>query len=425
MLTTAPYLRTRRPSPTTAEFIVSTQPPLTLPLRLALFSFHLARLVLGLAVALVLYSTWMTTETTTATTAVNTISASSSSPYYHYHYYSSGPPTASTTTTTTTTTTTNNPTSPPFELELAGPGGSIPSSSLDETTTQYQHQNHHQDQHHHLYSNPSSSSLSLTLYLLLLRLADPSLWHQALHRIQHTTAAGRLALRLGAAFPFYVTVPACLSALWFLLVLARRAPHAEEERLLVLRGLGIQTSSGGFSSSSSSSSSSPSRYGGGGGGGSFARLFLSLFSFGGGGSGSGTMTRTGGGRGGGGGGGRGGHTRFIPTEKIRDLLINEAFRGFEVRSYLVVVVEGEEDVVVVFPKLLPRPAIVEAVWRGARECLFEEKGKGKKVKGVVAAGGGGGRPRSRSRSRNRSRRWREGEVVVGRELGGEEGLLME
>ena len=71
-------------------------------------------------------------------------------------------------------------------------------------------------------------------------------------------------------------------------------------------------------------------------------------------------------------------TRFIPTEKIQDILVNEAFRGFEVRYYLVVVVEGEEDVVVVFPRLLPKRVIVESVWRGVRKCLFEPpEGTGK------------------------------------------------
>lgn len=64
-------------------------------------------------------------------------------------------------------------------------------------------------------------------------------------------------------------------------------------------------------------------------------------------------------------------TRFIPTEKIQDIFVNEAFIGFEVRYYLVVVVEGEEDVVIVFPGLLPKRRIVETVWRGARECLYE------------------------------------------------------
>ena len=42
-------------------------------------------------------------------------------------------------------------------------------------------------------------------------------------------------------------------------------------------------------------------------------------------------------------------TRFIPTSSIQDIFIHEAFKGFEVRYYLSIVVEGEEDVVVVFP----------------------------------------------------------------------------
>lgn len=66
----------------------------------------------------------------------------------------------------------------------------------------------------------------------------------------------------------------------------------------------------------------------------------------------------------------GASTQFIPTQKIQDLLINEAFRGFEVRYYLVVVVEGEKEVVVVFPKTLPRRRVVEEVWRGGRQCLY-------------------------------------------------------
>lgn len=42
-------------------------------------------------------------------------------------------------------------------------------------------------------------------------------------------------------------------------------------------------------------------------------------------------------------------TRFIPTTQIQDIVIHEAFRGFEVRFYLAVIVEGEPDVLVVFP----------------------------------------------------------------------------
>jgi phosphatidylinositol glycan class H protein len=63
-------------------------------------------------------------------------------------------------------------------------------------------------------------------------------------------------------------------------------------------------------------------------------------------------------------------TRFIPTTSIQDIFIHEAFKGFEVRFYLAVVVKGEEDVVVVFPTLLPRRDILEVVWRGARACLY-------------------------------------------------------
>jgi phosphatidylinositol glycan class H protein len=47
--------------------------------------------------------------------------------------------------------------------------------------------------------------------------------------------------------------------------------------------------------------------------------------------------------------GMGRKTRFIPTEKIRDILVNEGFWGMEVRFYLAVVVEGEAGLVVIFP----------------------------------------------------------------------------
>lgn len=68
--------------------------------------------------------------------------------------------------------------------------------------------------------------------------------------------------------------------------------------------------------------------------------------------------------------------RFIPTTQIQDVLIHEAFRGFEVRFYLAIVVQGEEDVVVVFPGLLPRRELLEEVWRGTRACLWEGGGGG-------------------------------------------------
>lgn len=51
--------------------------------------------------------------------------------------------------------------------------------------------------------------------------------------------------------------------------------------------------------------------------------------------------------------------------------MNEVFVGFGVRYVLVAVVEGEEDMVVVFPRLGKRKDVVLRVWRGVRGCLFE------------------------------------------------------
>jgi len=67
-------------------------------------------------------------------------------------------------------------------------------------------------------------------------------------------------------------------------------------------------------------------------------------------------------------------------------VIHEAFKGFEVRFFLAIIVTGATEVVVVFPvsrldvnvslilmaeqKLLPRRADLEVVWRGSRRCLY-------------------------------------------------------
>ena len=80
-----------------------------------------------------------------------------------------------------------------------------------------------------------------------------------------------------------------------------------EESLLVLRGLGIQTTSS-------------------------ASTYLSTASI-----------------------------RFIPTTAIQDIFIHEAFKGFEVRFYLAIVVEGEEDLVVVFPVERPFPTMYRLI----------------------------------------------------------------
>lgn len=235
MLTTAPYLRTRRPSPTTAEFIVSTLPPMTVPLRIALCAVYLLRLVLALGVLLLLYSAW--TQSPYSTTA-------------------------------------------PLDVDI---------------------------QAHPL--------LSIAFV------------HQTLRSFLRTRIGALFSL-VASSLPPWVLLPFSLGALY---VLSQRI--GVEERFLVLRGLGIQTSSSG------------------------ATLFSSV------------------------------RTRFIPTDKVQDVLVNEAFRGFGVRHYLIVLVKGEDRLVVVFPKLLPRLDTVVDVWQGARECLWEDGGKEKNTqagwKGLV------------------------------------------
>ncbi|KAK1998346.1 GPI-GlcNAc transferase complex [Colletotrichum falcatum] len=227
MLTTAPRLHVRRPSPTTAEFTVTTRPPQTLTVRLLSSLLLALRVLVFLSSILFLHAAW------------------SQSPYAA-PYFSPSP--------------------------ARTPDGAFYSTG-------------------------------------------GAFW-RALHLV-HASAPGRLAHRVAAspAVPLAALVPGCLIAAYATL----RRQHTTES-LLVLRGLGIQTSSTSGS-------------------------YLSAAA-----------------------------TRFIPTEKIQDVLVNEAFRGFEVRYYLVVVVEGEEDLIVVFPRLLPRKKIVETVWRGVRGCLWEADG---------------------------------------------------
>ncbi|KAI1083706.1 hypothetical protein F5B20DRAFT_347209 [Whalleya microplaca] len=261
MLTTAPYLRVRRPSPTTAEFIVSTLPPLTLPLRLALYTVNFLRLVFGFGLLLLLYSAW--TQSPYAATP-----PSLQPPHSHPQ---------------------------PSILELASPASaSLSPTDLDLSVAAAAVA---------APSSPFPPSLLSTAFL-----------HHLARALLTSTAAGRLCARASQSAPSWLLIPGALAALYTLTLRIHT-----EERLLVLRGLGIQTSSS-----------------------------------------KGSVL-----------GGRA-VTRFIPTEKIQDVLINEAFRGFEVRHCLVVVVDDEEDVVVVFPRLLPRPRIVEKVWRGIRECAREQ-----------------------------------------------------
>ncbi|KAH6621075.1 GPI-GlcNAc transferase complex, PIG-H component-domain-containing protein [Chaetomium sp. MPI-SDFR-AT-0129] len=268
MLTTAPHLYIRRPSPTTAEFTVTTCPPLTLPLRLLFLLIRLARLLLAAAAILTLYARF-----------------------------------------------------------LFDPADFTPLQP----------------------NSPRPNGLGFDEALTHLRAGHIPLFLTTLLTSAHLSPAGLTLAHFTAPLPDWALALAGMTVLYGTLV-RFRSLHTTES-VLVLRGLGIQICSGG-------ASSSPWGVGSWFGGGWFRA-----------GNGNGNGSGNGGGGMIGGGGGR--ETRFIPTEKIRDVLINEAFRGFEVRYYLVVVVEGEEDVVVLFPGLLPRRKIVEAVWRGVRGCLEE------------------------------------------------------
>lgn len=143
-------------------------------------------------------------------------------------------------------------------------------------------------------------------------------------------ALGHVATQVAEHLAWRWLIPSSAVILW---AIFRRG--YTEESLLVIRGLGVQTST-----------SSPT--------------YLSTSS-----------------------------TRFIPTNVIQDIFIHEAFKGFEVKFYLAIVVEGEEDVVVVFPvssvgsdsiacadrpqNILPKREALEEVWRGTKACLYEPK----------------------------------------------------
>ena len=120
----------------------------------------------------------------------------------------------------------------------------------------------------------------------------------------HPNSPGRLAHLIASSCPWTWILSISLATLGFVF---RRG--YTEESLLVIRGLGVQTST-----------SSPT--------------YLSTSA-----------------------------TRFIPTSMIQDIFIHEAFKGFEVKFYLACVVEDEEDVVVVFPvRECPIVNGVEAVY---------------------------------------------------------------
>lgn len=63
--------------------------------------------------------------------------------------------------------------------------------------------------------------------------------------------------------------------------------------------------------------------------------------------------------------------QFIPRSDVLDILIHEAFLGFEVRYILVVVVKNQNRLQLVFGNILPKRDVLETVLRGSRECFYK------------------------------------------------------
>lgn len=69
-------------------------------------------------------------------------------------------------------------------------------------------------------------------------------------------------------------------------------------------------------------------------------------------------------------------TRFVDHSSIRALVIHEGYYRHQAIFYLAIVVEGEEDVLVVFEETLPRVNVLKKVLRGLRCVLYGESEEG-------------------------------------------------
>lgn len=67
-----------------------------------------------------------------------------------------------------------------------------------------------------------------------------------------------------------------------------------------------------------------------------------------------------------------GHTKFIPKSEVLEIVIQEAFIGFEIKYILVIVILSGEKLEVVFKDCLPRLDDLEMIWQGAKECYYEK-----------------------------------------------------
>lgn len=60
---------------------------------------------------------------------------------------------------------------------------------------------------------------------------------------------------------------------------------------------------------------------------------------------------------------------FLSKGEILDILIEEAFFGFEVKFFLIVITE-DRKFQLAFQRLNPRRDVVEMVWKKMRKCLY-------------------------------------------------------
>lgn len=61
---------------------------------------------------------------------------------------------------------------------------------------------------------------------------------------------------------------------------------------------------------------------------------------------------------------------FIPIDDIEDIIIHEAFNGFEVVFYMIILRKSTKKLTIVFKNLLPRRHQLEPVLHGSRKVLF-------------------------------------------------------
>ncbi len=76
-------------------------------------------------------------------------------------------------------------------------------------------------------------------------------------------------------------------------------------------------------------------------------------------------------------------TRFIPTSSIQDIFIHEAFDGYKVKYYLMIVVEKEDDVVVVFPVSLCPTWLIKHTYRRLAEYPTTERDHRNRLEGYT------------------------------------------